>query len=265
MGVINLTPDSFSDGKRAYSYPWWQDVFDIYDIGAESTAPFNQAITENEELDRLEKHLFPLKEKLRGKVLSLDSYKINTMKVFLKEFKGFSIILNDVSGKLEDQYLKILKDNPKVLFVLSHNLAPSRELTSNHMDYTQVESLNLKDYFLDKLLILKKESLSNRVIFDPCFGFSKTTQQNIKLLKNLPRLIRSFDSDIPWLVGISRKRFLRESLEMDMRQKVNQIKVDQLQSILLSKLMDQLPKRKLIMRVHLGESFDQALGAHLKF
>lgn len=261
MGVINLTPNSFSDGGKAFEQKWWEQDFDIYDIGAESTAPFNQAITQETELKRLKEYLYPHLNKLKGKTLSLDSYKIKTMESFLKTFKDFNLIINDVSGQIEPEYLELLKRHPKVHFVLGHNLVPKREQTSLHMNYAQKRLSDIKGYFQERLGILQDHHLENRVIFDPCFGFAKTREQNIELLKDLPELIQSFDKKIPWLIGISRKSFLRNPVDMDPKLKINQEKLDAIGSTYLTKLMHELPQFSLIMRVHTPENFDRAMLA----
>ncbi len=209
MGVINITPDSFSDGglyNTRENLEGYLDLvknqFDILDFGAESTAPSNEAITLAEELSRFKNILLPILKKNKfNNQISIDTYKLETIKELLsfESFKNFyeegRIIWNDVSGDLVGAK-HLLNEFPHLKYVYSHNLVPERNLTSNHMNYCET-SLNLNGYF----------SGENHIL-DPCFGFSKTREQNIALLNNLPELIGSLTQK-NWLIGISRKSFLR--------------------------------------------------------
>lgn len=211
MGVMNFTPNSFSDGgeldtpekiqKRLEQF----GNIDALDIGAESTAPMNEPISHETEWQRLEPVIPLIKE---TKNLSLDTYHPET--VFkLYEILKRPFIWNDVSGKFDESVERFLSLHPDNLYVFSHNLAPSRELTGKHMNYL---SNSIGQEFLEEVaayfLPFKDRA---RVIFDPCFGFSKNYEQNWYLLENFAVLqARVKHSD--WMLGISRKAFLRKKL-----------------------------------------------------
>jgi hypothetical protein len=143
-GVMNVTPDSFSDGgdlttsealkaKLTHWLPWIDGV----DIGAESTAPQNAAITSSEERKRLETTLAPLlKTWPKDLTLSLDSYQIPTVEWLLSVIpKEVPTVWNDVSGQLDSDVIRLLKQYPQLRYVLCFNPIPSRAQTSSHMEY----------------------------------------------------------------------------------------------------------------------------------
>lgn len=218
MGVINITPNSFSDGGKFTTTDKIRKQINyfrsygcsVFDFGAESTAPFNSAVSARDELERL----IPLFDLIRGgefkesEVLSFDTYKTSTFGEILKLTKscGVSnkIIFNDVSGSLDDELFSLMEEFD-FDYVFSHNLAPTRSETSNHMDYNQ-EVIDLKNYFENAVSEFSKRGFVDRVIFDPCFGFSKSTEQNLELIQN------TFDwlnPNFPWVLGVSKKSFLR--------------------------------------------------------
>lgn len=253
MGVINVTPDSFSDGGTYQNKNLKSLKFDILDFGAESTAPFNKAISASEEQTRLKNFFSPI----ANKWVSLDSYKLETMKWFKEEFPSQKTIFNDISGQLEDEYLEFLQGQDSY-FVFSHNLVPTRQESSSHMKFTQ-DSLDFYAYFDQALEKIDQRGLLDKVILDPCFGFAKTREQNISLLKKLPELVKRFNSDIPWLIGISRKSFLRNPPNLNPKKEEFKRKLDQIGSTIMASLIKDLKGRKVIFRTHEEESFHLAL------
>ena len=213
MGILNVTPDSFSDGgtfsdpDRAFAraLELEDDGADILDIGAESTRPGSQRISEAEELRRL----VPVLKRLRGKLdipISVDTYKSGVAEKALE--LGVEII-NAPTGILLDLQL------PKVVTKWDAGLI------INHMRGTPETWANLppiKD--LMRSLVIDLEAATNRarqagvdrhrMVLDPGLGFGKRREQNSEILSNLDAL-RHFD--LPILVGPSRKSFLRKDTE----------------------------------------------------
>lgn len=210
MGVLNVTPDSFSDGGR-YSDPdrafaraveLEDEGADIIDIGAESTRPGSPRISEAEELRRL----IPVLKRLRGKLtvpISVDTYK---SAVAEKALEHGAEIINDPSGILLDVQV------PKI--VSKHDAG----LIINHMrgnPETWAKLPPLKD--LMRSIAIDLEAALNRarqagvqkhqMAIDPGLGFGKRREQNSEIIANLEAL-KSFD--VPILVGPSRKSFLRK-------------------------------------------------------
>ena len=220
MGVMNITPNSFSDGGGHLSPQAMQKTIgrfqnlDVHylDIGAESTAPMNDPISFQEEWLRLQSCLNVLSEIKWQGVISLDSYRPKTAHSFFKELKilGYNenqFLWNDVSGKYDDEVLGFLDEYKEARYVFCHNLCPSREDASHHMDHVN-EDQSLEEFFKELIAFFKGVQAQDRVVFDPCFGFSKTYEQNLYLLEHFPRLVREF-SGHSWVYGISKKSFLR--------------------------------------------------------
>jgi dihydropteroate synthase len=211
MGVLNVTPDSFSDGGK-YSDPdrafaraveIEEEGADIIDIGAESTRPGSQRISEAEELRRL----IPVLKRLRGKLsipISVDTYK---SVVAEKALEHGAEIVNDPSGILLDPQL------PRVVTKYDAGLIV------NHMRGTPATWATLpplKD--LMRSIAIDLEAALHRarqagvqkhqLVIDPGLGFGKRREQNSEIIAHLGAL-RSFD--LPILIGPSRKSFLRKA------------------------------------------------------
>ncbi len=225
MGVINITPNSFSDGGELSSLT--ETTLKInsllnkgchfLDVGAESTAPFNSEISEREEIARFDKFLVPLfsnTDLWKSTILSVDTYRLNTFKYIYAKFPGENIVWNDVSGIFDDSIASFLIDDcPNADYVFCHNNSPTRELTSGHMDYAKSDAdtdiaKELEYFFSKGIKLFKKHGIENRIILDPCFGFSKTLKQNLILLGKVPDLMKKFPS-FPFLIGVSRKSFFK--------------------------------------------------------
>ena len=250
-GVINITPDSFSDGGfwfDPHSLHQFQDLcreFDVLDLGAQSTAPQSQAISEEEEKNRL----LSFEEKkviANNQSLSLDTYRPAVANWFNQRH---SIIWNDVSGVIDQEVIVWLK-NPHHQYVLTFTHLVNREQTPDH--FKLISDDEIVDSF--KGFLAKAElslgDFQNQIIIDPGFGFSKTREQNIKLLKNLPDLIdRSLFPH--WLIGLSRKSFLRFPINLDPKNEKNQNDLDHLQVLLIKNLLDSLKvPRWISLRTH---------------
>jgi dihydropteroate synthase len=230
MGVINLTPDSFSDGgtftnpqKIENEIKTWQNQGHFcFDFGAESTAPKNRPITLIQEQQRLIDLFFPLLKKNifnpAKTILSLDTYRFETIEMVMKEFPEYQWLWNDVSGKWDASVDDFLQRYPNAYYIYSHNLAPHRSLSAQHNEY--VPDLLPAAYLeqIKKYFIAAKQKNCSQVIFDPCFGFAKNTDHNWYLWDHLSELMSEVNHSA-WLVGISRKRFLRERGIDDLAQK----------------------------------------------
>ncbi|EQC43634.1 putative dihydropteroate synthase [Bacteriovorax sp. BSW11_IV] len=230
MGVLNLTPDSFSDGGELSSQASLENKLDamishgvhVFDFGAESTAPMNHAISNHEELARFENLLFKTVEKrpdlIKGKRISIDSYRPWVFKKvydFLMPFGPSELIFNDVSGVIDDELRELFVSCPKANVVYSHTHVPTREETCDHMRYLldDLEASDILETFSVACEEFERMGVSDRLYFDPCFGFSKSSDQNIVLLNELSLLIRHFNEEQglqkKWVLGISRKSFLQ--------------------------------------------------------
>ena len=267
MGVINITPNSFSDGGK------FTDVDSIkhqinhfrnydcthFDFGAESTAPFNDRISAREELKRLA----PLFELLRSgefrpfETLSFDTYKLEVFKEIITlvrdELKLTNrVIFNDVSGVMDEDLFKLMNEY-EFDYVYSHCLVPSRSETSNHMNYL-VDKVDLSKYFSEAREVFKSKSVLERVIFDPCFGFSKSSEQNLALIDSVTDWCSKEDR---WLLGISRKSFLR-SLSNSKDREEQFLFSELLHAQILSSWMNNLHNSLILIRLHDPQVFHSA-------
>lgn len=225
MGVMNITPNSFSDGNQLFSVSavteklktFKKHSVDVVDLGFESTAPMNQPITLNQELERMNSFFQQAPELLMlFPVLSVDTYRYETALEFSRLLKGRSflgkIVWNDVSGIKDGLALEWLQQDSNHHYVYCHNLSPRRESGANHMAYVQSSDINYKSYF-EQATQYFKDFDQDRVWFDPTPGFSKSYEQNLVLVSQFKHLIDSFGPHRPWVVALSRKRFLRQLVE----------------------------------------------------
>jgi len=276
MGVINITPNSFSDGNLYNSAKSFQEKFyklsdwsDIIDIGAESTAPKNDEVSAIEEWRRFESILTPyLSYHHPFKSLSIDTYKPEVFYEVYHLVKSYwpqtKIIFNDVSGIIDSDLLSLFNDKKlKFDYVLCHNRVKDRADVQNHMKRVSRDSnenllIELIMFFNNSLERLSKTK--RKIIVDPCFGFAKTRSQNHYLLKNINKLISSLNKNTPFLYGISRKSFLRFPKDLDSKNEHNQRSLDQMQAILIHKIIQENFDREFIFRLHDEGSLISALN-----
>jgi dihydropteroate synthase len=208
MGILNVTPDSFSDGGLyenpgqaiEYALQMQEEGADFIDIGAESTRPGAPEISVEEELTRLT----PLLEKLIPQLkipVSLDTRKVSVARRAIQ--CGVSLI-NDVSGFQFDPEMIPFLQQTKVFAILMH----SRGTPETMSQLAQYESVTeeLYSYFDKRLADLEKHGISReRLLIDPGIGFAKMGLQNVEILAGLDRL-ENFGR--PVVIGLSRKSFL---------------------------------------------------------
>ena len=212
LGVLNLTPDSFSDGGKFntnkkgvnHAINLMSYGADLIDIGGESTRPGSKSISESLEWKRINKIL---KSLLKKKVpLSLDTRKSKIMEKGINQ--GVQLI-NDVSGlNFDINTLQILKKS-KIPFVIQHSkgLPENMQKKANYKNVI----LDIYDFFEDKIKLIRSKGIRhNNIILDPGIGFGKNLKHNMNIIKN----ISIFHSlGFPILVGNSRKKFIKDLSE----------------------------------------------------
>jgi dihydropteroate synthase len=202
MGILNLTPDSFSDGGRFQAIDVAIDHAkamvaagcDIVDVGGESTRPGAAPVPEAEELARIEPVLTHLARELDGP-LSIDTYKAA---IAARAVDIGAVMINDVWGLQRDPKMADVVAQTEAALVITHNRAERDGSVDIFADMRQ---------FFDRSLALAAKAgvRSEAIILDPGIGFGKTTQQNVEALRRIPDLK---DYGFPILIGASRKRFL---------------------------------------------------------
>ena len=210
-GILNVTPDSFSDGGKFNSIEsaiqraeiLLKEGADIIDVGAESTRPFASEISEQEEYNRLIE-IVPEIHKLTlayGKKLSLDSRNYSVIKSLIK----YIDIINDVSGLIDDRIIEIASKENKKLAMMHSLSVPSNpniviDNNENVIDY-------LKNWMRVKIRSLSAKNFDiKNLIFDPGIGFNKTSQQSLYIIKNCAEF-SNLDCEI--LIGHSRKSIFK--------------------------------------------------------
>ena len=209
MGILNLTPDSFSDGgkynKKNKSFIYSKKLIEkgcsIIDVGGESTRPYSSEISENKEWKRIKPTLSKL-VKLK-KFISLDTRKSLIMK------KGIKIgvnLINDISGLNHDQNSINVIKKYNVPFVIHHIQGNPKNMQINPK-YQNV-LLDIYDFFEKKISFIRKKGINhNNILLDPGIGFGKNLKHNITLISK----ISIFHSlGFPVLLGVSRKKFIKD-------------------------------------------------------
>ena len=207
MGILNLTPDSFSDGGKFNSKKKSQSQIltmissgaKIIDIGGESTRPGSKTVDLNKEWKRVKYIVENFKKKYKKVCLSIDTRKSDVM---VKSIKNGADIINDVSGFNYDSnsILKLKNFNiPKVL----HHMQGTPNTMQKNPRYQNV-LLDIYDFFEKKISNI---SNNKKIILDPGIGFGKTLKHNLTLISKIS-LFHSLG--LPILVGTSRKRFINQ-------------------------------------------------------
>lgn len=213
MGIVNVTPDSFSDGGKffdtetavAHGEKLVADGADIIDIGGESTRPFSNPVTVDEEIRRV----VPVIEKLAKRVsipISIDTMKAGVAR---RAIEAGASIVNDVSALRFDPELADVAVEFGIPMILMHMLGNPKTMQVSPV-YDDLLA-DISDFLADAIDRSEKHGISkSKIIIDPGIGFGKTVEHNLLLIRHL----QSFQSlDAPILIGASRKSFLRKILK----------------------------------------------------
>lgn len=222
MGILNCTPDSFFAGSRKQSE---KDIAErahqivaeggtIIDVGAFSTRPGAQEVSEEEEMERLRRALPVVRREQPDVAISVDTYRPDVARMVVEEY-GVDII-NDVSegGKtgIVDTPLEPSQSKVPAIFAMMGRLKVPYILMS-------VQG-NLKDMLINfsgEVELLRAEGCKD-IILDPGFGFGKTIEENFKLLEEMDKLQAL---ELPLLVGVSRKRMIHQTLGVTVDEALN--------------------------------------------
>jgi dihydropteroate synthase len=213
MGILNVTPDSFSDGGRfnniegavKHALKMVEEGADIIDIGGESTRPNHTVVGEEEEINRV----IPIIEALSKKIsipISIDTYK---GKVAELAVKAGANLINDVWGFKKDTYIAEVAAKYDVPCCLMHN--------RDNKDYTDLVEEMLKDMQESIDIAVKAGVRKENIILDPGIGFAKTVEDNLIVMNNLEKLQKL---DYPVLLGTSRKSMIGKILDLPVDERV---------------------------------------------
>lgn len=207
MGVINVTPDSFSDGGLyqstqnaiAHAKCLIDEGADILDIGGESTRPGSQLVSLDEEFNRV----IPVLEALvhTNIPISIDTSKPEIMK---HAIEAGAVMINDVNALCSPGALEIVAQHHHVQICLMHMQGTPKTMQENPQ-YTNIVS-EVKDFLQHRIDAAEAAGISrDRLVIDPGFGFGKTLQHNLELLNQLDKIAAL---GLPVLAGLSRKSML---------------------------------------------------------
>ena len=208
MGILNMTPDSFSDGGKFNStqkalkkiIQMKKAGAEIIDIGGESTRPGSKILSQKNELRRVKKIIEQFKKKFSNTLLSIDTRKSSVMKFSIKNNVD---IINDVSCfKFDPKSFRTVKD--RKLWKIIHHMQGTPQTMQIKPSYNHV-LLDIYDFFEDQIKKFKSDKHNRKIILDPGIGFGKNLKHNLMILKK----ISVFHSlGFPVLIGVSRKRFI---------------------------------------------------------
>ncbi|MFC0472911.1 dihydropteroate synthase [Halalkalibacter kiskunsagensis] len=213
MGIVNLTPDSFSDGgkydeeKRAVerAKQLVADGADIIDIGGESTRPGAEMVDEAEEIRRV----VPIIEKIAKEIsvpISIDTYKPEVAK---RAIEAGASIINDVWGAKWDNRMADVAADLHVPIILMHNRVDQT--------YTDLMQDVLKDLEESIEICTSRGVSKENIILDPGIGFAKTHDKNLEVMRNLHQIV---DMGYPVLLGTSRKSIIAKTLQLPVDERV---------------------------------------------
>lgn len=214
MGILNVTPDSFSDGgsytsiEKALNHAkeMIDSGADIIDLGGESTRPGHQIVDAKEELRRVLPVVKELKKQLNVKV-SVDTYKSIVAEETLK--LGADMI-NDVWGLRKDPNMASVIAKYDAHVCIMHN--------QDGTDYDKDIMESIKEFLIESIKIAKSAGIDDRkIVLDPGIGFGKTLEQNIEVMARLDELK---DLGYPILLGTSRKSMIGKILDLEPKDRV---------------------------------------------
>lgn len=211
MGILNLTPDSFSDGGKfnnetlamKHAEQLLKEGAEIIDIGPQSTRPNAEFLSSEQEIERIGNMISLIKKEFPEILISLDTFYAETVKFGYNE--GIDII-NDISGGQFDENMFKTAAEIKLPYILMH-VNPTYETMHDKIKFQDI-TLSVNQYFSEKTKQLLEMGV-NDIILDPGFGFGKTVEDQMKLLEEVKYL--GFGK-FPLLIGISRKSFIYKPL-----------------------------------------------------
>jgi len=220
MGILNVTPDSFYDGGRYMKEDEYMqrvtqfiaEGADIIDVGAQSTKPGAENITEEEEENRLIPTIAAIRKLYPKLLISADTFRASVAE---KAVKAGADIINDISGGTMDEEMFNTLAKLEVPYILMHIQGTPQ--TMQEKPYYKDVTMEVFDFFKIKLKELNQLGIS-KIIIDPGFGFGKNLDHNYKLLNDLEKFC---SLGAPVLVGVSRKSMITKVLNLFTKEALN--------------------------------------------
>ncbi|GJQ32920.1 MAG: dihydropteroate synthase [Ignavibacteriaceae bacterium] len=217
-GILNVTPDSFSDGGRfgsvaeavTHALEMIRSGIDIIDVGGESTRPGAAPVSAEDEIGRTIPVIKGILEEVPGAVISIDTYKSSVAEAALN---AGAKIVNDISGGSFDTGMWDVVAEKKVPYILMHTSGTPAEMQQK-TGYINVVD-DVLEWLLKRAEAAKKAGVAE-VIIDPGIGFGKTPDQNLQLISSISKF-RGRGYQV--LIGLSRKSFLGKALGYDLKER----------------------------------------------
>lgn len=215
MGVLNVTPDSFSDGGHYFSrdiaieqaLAMEADGADIIDIGGESTKPYAEKVSLEQEFERVIPVILELSKAVKIPI-SIDTYKA---KVAESALEAGAAIINDISALRFDPAMALVAAQANIPVILMHMKGTPGDM-QNKPEYRDLMG-EMTEFFHKAVTRAEKSGISKEMlILDPGIGFGKTLDHNLEIIRSLKDLE---SLDIPILLGSSRKAFIGKILDKD--------------------------------------------------
>ena len=220
IGILNVTPDSFSDGGSfllpdralAQAETMAEEGADLIDVGGESSRPGSDPVLVEEELRRV----IPVIEQIAKHIslpISIDTYKAEVARQALS---AGAQMINDISALRQDPEMAEVVSKEEAPVVLMHMKGTPRTMQQNPRYESVIDEI--KRFFTERLRVAEQAGISReRIILDPGIGFGKTTAHNLEIIRSLSRM-RSLDR--PILIGPSRKSFIGNILNLPVQDRI---------------------------------------------
>ncbi len=220
MGILNVTPDSFSDGGQflaqdtalAQAIQMVQDGAAIIDVGGESTRPGAAVVSIDEEISRV----VPVIEAIQSEIdipISIDTSKPEVMRAAIKAGAG---LINDVQALRIEGAMQAAVELEVPVCLMHAQGSPQTMQNDPHYDDVVEE---VTEFLLDRVASCEQAGISrDKLILDPGFGFGKRARHNLRLMKHLDKLVKQ---SLPVLVGVSRKSIIGEMLKISVDERLS--------------------------------------------
>lgn len=219
MGIVNVTPDSFSDGGQFFSrdaalrqaLKLVEDGADILDIGGESTRPGSDPVAVQEEIDRVA----PAIEAISAEVdvpISIDTLKADVMRAAVSAGAG---LINDVNALRSEGALQAAAELDVPVCLMHMQGTPQTMQQEPHYEDVVAE---VEQFLLERIEVCEQAGIkADKIMLDPGFGFGKRARHNLRLMKHLSRFTRL---PYPVLVGVSRKSIIGDMLKVSVEERL---------------------------------------------
>ena len=221
MGILNITPDSFSDGGKYLNtsraidraFEMVDNGADIIDIGGESTRPGSDFISKDEELQRIVPVIQEIRNQDSETLISIDTYKSDVAEIAVD--LGANIV-NDISGLTFDQNMSTFLSGRDIPVIIMHIKGKPKTMQSNPIYDDLLNDIN--SFFKKQIIFAQSNGIvRDNIILDPGIGFGKTFNHNLTIINNLKDLC---NLGHPIMVGTSRKAFIGDILDAPPNERV---------------------------------------------